>query len=161
MACIQSNASVMRNAMRCQLCDRALTERESVWRVTVGYWSQHNRKFGGTIGSICNDCLPEFGPDESWRWHEPRSCEHCQRPVVLVRRRKVPKHVVCGSDCRRALQLAAAKAKRARRRGTTTCLRCKEEFQPRRLDARYCSAACRQSAYRRRNRKRSARLFTL
>jgi hypothetical protein len=54
---------------------------------------------------------------------------------------------VCSARCSRL-------ARNARRRGATiaTCGTCGYEFQQRRSDARYCSNACRQDAYRRRKR---------
>jgi hypothetical protein len=56
----------------------------------------------------------------------------------------------CSESCRRAVFRVEAKAKRLAARGDLTrrCVDCNREFTPHRTDARYCSSACRQRAYR-------------
>jgi predicted nucleic acid-binding Zn ribbon protein len=61
-------------------------------------------------------------------------------------RRKQPKHVVCGDECRRAFH--AAQARERRKLPMWGCSVCGKEFEPKRTDAKYCSAACKQRAHR-------------
>lgn len=58
----------------------------------------------------------------------------------------------CSENCRRLVVATEAKAKRQAARGELTrhCESCREEFTPRRRDARYCSPACRQRGHRER-----------
>jgi hypothetical protein len=58
------------------------------------------------------------------------------------------KDVGCSAKCRGAIDTARAKELRALRRTGRECPHCKGKFTPKRIDARYCSISCRQSAYR-------------
>src|SRR5262249_7721198 len=48
------------------------------------------------------------------------------------------------------VRLAHDRARRRDRRGTHDCQMCGETFEPTRTDAKFCSAACKQKAYRKR-----------
>ena len=50
--------------------------------------------------------------------------------------------------CHGALETARAKQLRTLRRSERECPRCGRKFSPKRIDGRYCSAACKQAAYR-------------
>jgi hypothetical protein len=52
----------------------------------------------------------------------------------------------CSENCRRAHYAAVRRAKR--KPPARNCEVCEEQFEPKRSDARYCSNACRQDAYR-------------
>jgi hypothetical protein len=58
--------------------------------------------------------------------------------------------IYCSGVCREQARYAAARAKRADLRGTRICDNCDETFEPRRSDAKFCSDACKQRAYRKR-----------
>jgi hypothetical protein len=64
--------------------------------------------------------------------------------------RKLSKHIACSRECRLAVYVALETARRRRRVKPQPCVLCGASFKPRRSDARYCSAACKQKAYRRR-----------
>src|SRR5262249_28786070 len=76
-----------------------------------------------------------------------QNCEHCGRPAFIPSRWK-PKRVICSSKCRNALKTARAKELRTLRRVERECPICRRKFTPKRIDARYCSGACKQAAYR-------------
>jgi len=67
--------------------------------------------------------------------YRPTRCERCDRPLYLPRmdRRVAP---VCHAACQE--------------RREYVCATCEEAFEPSRSDAKYCSPACRQRAYRER-----------
>jgi hypothetical protein len=149
--------------MRCQLCDRPLADNEPVYRVAVGFGTTWYNRFGSCIGSLCTSCAlkeHEYRSVEGrllstpifydQRWQPPEPCRHCGRPVFLNNRRKKPRHIVCGMECRNAVYYASAH--RMPKSSTQGCLFCGNQFSTRRSDARYCSSACRQKSYRQRTR---------
>jgi hypothetical protein len=78
-------------------------------------------------------------------------CEGCGRPI----RRNSPDHAwyqterVCCTDCHRAVVNAQARIRRKVHHDAIICEGCGEAFAPKRSDARTCSDACRQKAFRR------------
>lgn len=103
------------------------------------------------------------GEDGDRKWLKPEPCAYCDRPVANDRETANPwrftrdwqgwdeerpptPRTFCSENCRRAFQRAKARAKR----GTPErdCEGCGERFTPTRSDARYCSPACKQRAYR-------------
>jgi hypothetical protein len=104
-------------------------------------------------------------------WLKPEPCAYCGRLVSNDRESADPKRFTqawhywrkngskvvrtfCSEDCRRAVFDILAKAKRlaarADARAGRKCEDCGETLDADRSDARYCSPACRQRAYRRR-----------
>lgn len=82
-------------------------------------------------------CLPCMGVPESARMVP---CRCCGRPIHLAGCDVVP---VCSLRCYRADARARRRAEQAR-----PCDCCGVTFIPRRSDARYCGATCRQRAHR-------------
>jgi hypothetical protein len=123
-----------------------LTDGEPVHRVSAGYGGING--VGGIplppVATACAACSLQRWPWKQWR-PEHRCC-HCGRPVTLDAARKLPMHVVCGAECR----LAAHAAQARRKPSTLVCRSCGERFVAKRAHAYYCSAACKQRAYRRR-----------
>jgi hypothetical protein len=78
-----------------------------------------------------------------WRFTKDWSYFGCHTPHVRV---------FCSEQCRRSVRRVEAKAQRiaARANAVRSCETCHREFSGR-ADARYCCAACRQAAYRRRH----------
>jgi hypothetical protein len=116
--------------VRCRMCPSGGTWRKTAW------WA------------LCAECADEEVTEDSWA-----PCEGCGRPLVVIgwdyiyRKRRV-----CCDYCR---GLAVAREKRERRtdaRAGRTCGQCNEVIDASRNDARYCSSACRQKAYRQRHR---------
>ena len=134
--------------MNCDLCGCALSEKEPIYRATTTFnWP---RRPGVMIHSVCARCVPKHFWHARWLTAEP--CKHCERPVIIqVGPRKRPRLLVCGGNCRRAIKRAAARLARQLACGERTCPGCGNGFVPKRKDARYCSPACRNSSFRRRN----------
>ena len=74
-------------------------------------------------------------------------CEHCDRVALRIgSKRRSRNFTACSPECENALRNAARHVARAQLR----CTVCRNAFTPKRSDARYCSNACRQDAYRKR-----------
>ena len=116
----------------CEPCGRELRER-----------------FGRRI-DLPNGRILYIGDRRYWLETE---CEECERQLVfgVVGRRR---RLFCCRRCANRLRVRPHNARRAERRAAAreglTCAVCDTTFNPSRSDARYCSAACRQRAYRRR-----------
>jgi len=114
--------------MQCQQCRRELDDNESVYRVATGYFGDHYRLFGGSVGSICAECAlatrtyGEFVSPVHWKQQlrAPEPCAHCSRPVILNGRRRRPLYVVCGDRCRTAVY--GRRARRRKDHGVAACL---------------------------------------
>jgi hypothetical protein len=138
---------------------------DPIYRVSVEYGMNMPDIGGGGVREVCAECCATTpmisvagmpGVNFSWlanhRWRPPEPCKRCGRPVISDMRRKLPKHVVCGDKCRLAIYGAIGKARRRSRVRALICASCAAHFMPKRSDARFCSAACRQKAFRRRSR---------
>ena len=122
--------------MMCEKCNRDLVDDEPVYR-----FQDAN---GATIRR-CRDCATRMGT--IFQWRPPVPCEGCGRPVSYREDRHRRLHVSCGErSCLRSIRAAGA---RSQRRQPRVCI-CGIEFKPTRGDARYCSPACKQRAYRQR-----------
>ena len=84
-------------AMRCQKCERMLSEDEPVYRVGVGYDGALYCKLRcRSVGHVCENCRSH--PYEPSRDSKPKPCGSCGRPVIDVGRRNPRKHVSCGPN---------------------------------------------------------------
>jgi hypothetical protein len=137
----------------CGGCGRELGESAPIWRKQFTHGRGY---FGGAttiIAPICEACwqaAEDANNDAVWS-HGP--CENCQRPVYESQRRK-RRHHYCCEDCREKHQLLAihalARQRRTEARGSSRpCQECGERFEPARADAKFCSARCKQKAWRR------------
>jgi hypothetical protein len=83
-----------------------------------------------------------------------RTCAHCGRPI----RGRRPQALYCSDQCRLDAQVERRRQRIEEQQGkepfwrdgrwSLCCQRCDKSFWTRRLDAQYCSPACRQAAYR-------------
>jgi len=138
-------------ASECYACGCELGPDAVVYRAR---WN-HGRGSAGhtswTIESVCEGCAPEPNRRSTWWWdHDPQPCQRCTRRVV---NRVIPtrpmRHVFCSPDCeRRYYQDRQQEKRRATLDLDKVCEGCDEPFRASRSDARYCSGACRQRAYR-------------
>jgi hypothetical protein len=149
--------------MQCQLCRREMASADPIYRVSVAYSMNMRDISHGGVFEVCAECcatkpiisVAEMpGVDFSWlatrQWRPPKPCEKCGRPVIWDMRRKLPKYVVCSDGCRRAVYGAVARAKLRALVQPRSCALCGAGLQAKRSLARYCSAACKQKAFRRR-----------
>jgi hypothetical protein len=84
--------------------------------------------------------MPRVGPH--------RQCSEC--PCTFRRTEGDRRSDTCSNECARARanRLRRRKGYREYKIARMRCARCGDPFEPKRLDARYCSNACRQAAYR-------------
>lgn len=117
------------------------------------YW--RSVPFAGTTVPLCSTCEPN-----QYGWYPRLGTCSCGRSVYSRRHqsrghldgyRYTYQRAYCCDDHRAEQVNAARRAARERRR-RTVCTVCGDTFTPPRSDGRYCSAACRQKAYRRRAR---------
>lgn len=163
--------------MWCDVCKRLLAADEPVWHVQTGH--THGEDIYGNVinplgtystGNVCRQCCEHKGTnrdfingefrtrpwlhDREMKWQPPQPCDQCGRPVHWSGRRRFPMHFVCSWGCqRRAWWGKSRYVPRPAPKGRA-CADCGKRFYPKRTDARFCSAACRQRAYREREQRR-------
>lgn len=137
-------------AARCFRCDRDLTA-GPVWRMRddVPRGERDQRIGYKAVLPFCEACARD-----DWRMRNPyysrapaaaAPCVVCGRMVVQTEPRA--RHHACSEQCAVAAR-AAIRRERAAQRRQRHCQRCGAVFTATRSHAEYCSAACRQVAYR-------------
>jgi predicted nucleic acid-binding Zn ribbon protein len=116
-------------------------------RYPIRNWPTHDDDLQASLGSLCMPCFKEAHVSETSRQQRyERECNGCGEPIMTPLE-GVFGWQVCSKRCyQRALR------KRHRRENSRSCKVCKDRFEPTRKDARFCSNACRQFAYRARQR---------
>jgi hypothetical protein len=130
----------------CGRCGGVIAPGAPVWIGAVSCRGYYQQDYVTLEAPLCENCR-DYRTWRPTRYFPPRPCENCKRPVHLRQTRRV-RRVVCSDGCRKALyraQYFRRKGSRARR-----CDVCGEVFTQTRSDAKTCSPACRQKAYRRR-----------
>jgi hypothetical protein len=146
--------SAAKKGTTCGACGNALDSKEPVWRV--------RRKYDGTkfeiewdhgggvleaddvVAPICRPCWDK--DHQSSRVAQTGPCSACGRTVHLTAK-ALPawlshgKRIYCCEDCTRRPAIKRPAFKK-------TCEQCGKPFAPKRLDARFCGAACRVKASR-------------
>jgi hypothetical protein len=108
------------------------------------------RLSGDPDNSPVGDLLePDFDPFEEHPYVTDW-CENCDRVVTRVGGQRRGKRAACSPECDESLRKALRNAARQVPRANLRCAVCRNEFTPNRADARYCTNACRQDAYRKR-----------
>jgi hypothetical protein len=150
-------------ARRCGCCSRELRSQEPAYfgaEVYVGmtplYWDRVSKPricqplYERTV--LCEACAPE--------WLSPERddvvtqlCAYCERPMISRLDLSELQRTLCSEPCRHAYQNQVRKEKRAEER-KKVCDVCGEEFTATRRDAKTCSKACKQKAYRGRKKSR-------
>jgi hypothetical protein len=128
----------------CAQCRQALAATDPVWRKSLymgpGFFGSRR----DTIAPCCRRCTPA----KAGEYLGPEPCGGCGRPVYTEDDRRMRVRVICSDKCRQ--QVRAREARELRRLDPIPCETCGEIFEPARSDARFCSGACKQAAYRRR-----------
>ena len=97
--------------------------------------------------SVCMACFKQADADVTSRQQRyERRCQGCGEPIMTP-----TEGVFCWQVCSKRCYQRALR-KRHRRENWRCCKVCKDRFEPTRKDARFCSNACRQFAYRARRR---------
>lgn len=130
----------------CGDCGAPIAPGDAVW---MG-WHRDPRSRARELHPVCQDChrATTYFP----AWQRARPCDLCKRDVTYHRHaglstRRV--YIFCSERCRNRYAAKRRSAVLALDRHRL-CSVCGEHFQPPRSDARTCSPACRQKAYRQR-----------
>lgn len=145
-------------SVTCTQCRAGIPDGEPI--IFPGYSA--GRQFSGK--PVCRTCARAEKYGELWPWPWPdvrryplsaydHHCDRCGRWFYGAVHRRY-----CSEECG---ELTRRDRRRYLRRSRpfpepVGCVTCDRLFTPRRADARYCSPACRQSAYRRRTRTEAA-----
>jgi hypothetical protein len=136
-----------RDPIRCVICSRQFTDDETVFLAytrTQGAW--------WTRFQFLPRCEAHAHTDPPYRqarhYRDARPCEFCGRSL----RRQIAVRPLARLYCCERCRWRDGNRRAAWRKGgaklATRCRQCSETFTPRRTDARFCSPACRQRAYR-------------
>jgi hypothetical protein len=136
--------------MKCQKCARLFSDGEPSYRISAHSGVRWGDGHYGAVGLVCADCMAiittiNTGPRPL---RDPKPCRMCQRPVFHDLRRREPKYIVCSPECRSAVYDEYRASVRAARRPPRPCEHCGTMFIPAKAHAKFCSAACKQRAYR-------------
>jgi|SRR6516225_6287625 hypothetical protein len=130
--------------MVCEFYHRELGPLEPIYRLPLGRVAGQ-----GIRASLCKGCLDKsvfVWLDEIPLFRE-QNCEHCGRPIFHSKPLEIePANLF--SQMPQRTYTARAKERRTLRRPERKWPRCHRTFTPKRIDARYCSPACKQAAYR-------------
>lgn len=141
----------------CHSCNKAITDDEPInWeKCRCGDRASH---WPGSPQPFCLNCKPLHPYDDNIlnEFREPlkRICRHCGR-IYYVGRTIGGHRFYCSVRCAKDVQIAITRNKRAEMRTEIVCLHCNKRFFGSRNDQRYCSAACKQKAYRQRGKQTS------
>ncbi len=141
----------------CAKCGGDLGPQEPVYIACVwaGYLplGGYSRRYAPTCAGCAPSTMKGEGPRYAPRLDrcERLPCDTCERPVVWrpTRRDYYRRHVFCCERCQWTYHNGARNARNARAR-EKVCEVCEEPFTAARRDAKTCSPACKQKAYRRR-----------
>jgi hypothetical protein len=104
------------------------------------------KRTGFGVWSLCMSC---FGREPNPMDWVLKKCIHCRRPL-FVSIENPPPVIACSDSCRNTARAKERRRIAREKTGTQGCLVCGKQFSPKRTDARVCSNACRQRAYRQR-----------
>lgn len=159
-------------SVTCQGCERLIRPDEPI------YVSRDRFIFFGDgyvtgalpVGPWCASCEGDAPHGRPWKragrdaWENghfrwipapPRTCRTCGRLFYACATRW------CSDRCENAERTERRREAREQARSRHWCRECGERFTPPRADARYCSPACRQKAYRKRQAEQAAAAATM
>lgn len=130
------------SAAWCGWCGIPIGATEPVVRTTVRTARASGRQI---LSVVCTSCAPHGA-------RFPRICGVCDRPFSTKR----SEHLACCGDHDLVVRQQQRRLKRKNARGKRRCDQCGDRYQPVRTDSAFCSSACRQKAYRERQKKLGA-----
>jgi hypothetical protein len=140
-----------KHARACGKCGEDVPQDAVVYLAGLGL----GRSWQRWLTPICESCAPPYMKGEG-RYYDPRidrcekyPCHTCARPVVwkATGRDLHRQHVFCCGRCRWTYYNDLRNERNARAR-EKVCEVCDEAFTATRQDAKVCSPACKQKAYR-------------
>ncbi len=124
------------------------------------WWPERGSDYRESFGATCGECArlsrlkhrhgDVWSDEELFSYYLKRPCEGCGRTVYKARDNVRRRYVVCCESCRRACYNRVRRERRAARASGKVCEVCAKVFTTKRSDAKTCSPACKQKAYRRR-----------
>jgi hypothetical protein len=139
--------------MQCPGCRRELGKGEPVYQTWLGERRVAANIGYRTIARVCTECLKQIEgkwPHPPSYWRSGKPCRNCGRPVFNFSKWKEAKIIACGKVCKQTIYNARFRARHKRTLPMRACALCGEQFTPKRTDSLYCSNACIQRAYWRR-----------
>jgi hypothetical protein len=144
---------IIRNAQEdasvCAKCSRQIAASDPVWRdrLSLGrsLFCVHHRE---TIAPVCSSCVSKY--DGLSPRFSPGPCDGCGRVVHNLYSGPDRSLWFCSEVCQAKARAAQGRERRREARDSQTCEGCAKTFNPTRMDARFCSVACKQRAYRQR-----------
>ena len=131
---------IIRNMKRypdtCAQCGRTIPEHEPAGKRKI---DRNGQSGAGALALLCHDCLADDAASTHTGPFVP--CIGCGRPLDTAGERFGP---YCTDRCRQVGRRNSQPKKKL-------CQQCSREFTPPRRDAKFCSAACKQKAYRTNN----------
>ncbi len=130
----------------CFKCGRDFDATEPIYRDRVGGYVMFSYSY--RIVSYCKSCAP---PETPWSYREQAPCDVCGRDVHSPYQQTYRKHVFCSDKCNQKFWINYQRQKRHEERKIScqkNCGICDKPFTAPRSDTKYCSAACKQKAYR-------------
>ena len=129
----------------CYHCKHKFDDGEPIYRArTYVYGRGFMRHYSISILSYCKSCAP-------YREYNEGKCKTCDRDVYFPWDRVYRRHVFCSEDCSKRHWANYRREKRLSERQKTCqkeCGECEKSFTAPRSDTKFCSAACKQKAYR-------------
>jgi hypothetical protein len=134
---------------QCHYCKRCFDDSEVVYIAKLS--SRPGRYAWVRRYPICGPCARQLPGNGSHGFYPPKPCGFCERRIAVsyyATNRRRPDF--CCDLCASREANRVAKDIRSRTRENKTCKQCQAKFDGTRADANFCSAACRQRAYRER-----------
>jgi hypothetical protein len=128
--------------MNCGKCQQQLTAAEPVFRLFINLRVNWQMVCGPCETAASKACA--FPP----LWDLPRCCSQCGRSVFVDSPPRKVRYFVCGAECRQAAHKASYRRMHPTRSPVERQCLCGAAFTPKRNEAKFCSAACKQRAYR-------------
>ena len=129
--------------MKCGQCKRQLTAAEPVFRLFIDLRVNWQMVCSSCEAAASKACV--FAP----LWDLLRCCSQCSRPVYMDSPPRKAIHFVCSPACRQAAHKASYRCTHPRSPVVERQCICGAAFRPKqRNEAKFCSAACKQRAYR-------------
>jgi hypothetical protein len=136
----------------CHWCRESFRPGQMRYPVATGV--DHGGGWG--LASVCMDCFKQADDEAASKLPRvQRLCEGCGEPMLTVVNARAWPWYICSNRCYQRVY-------RKRRRGigstvpwkghAPSCQACRRPFKPKRADAKFCSAKCRQWHYRQRHR---------
>jgi len=129
----------------CFDCGHEFSPTETIYRKSISHRTLFG--WGSPVVSYCESCQPRYWDVDYGK------CDTCEREVYFPWDQRIRRHIFCSDRCSRDYYNQRQKEGRLAAR-QKTCIGCETDFLAPRSDTKFCSAACKQKAYRARQTER-------